>query len=966
MAQDGTIQIEVLMDTDEFQNELKKLGATAEAGFQTISAATEKMTAAVKKSLADMARNTQSSLAKMQASFKPLNAETQKAATGIEKFRTAVATIETAQKAVTIVNGLVNAWKGTTIALNAYSAATLQSNNVSVLLAQTLSASQVLVGLLTGKIALSTAAQLLWNAAVAAFPVMLILSAVALVIGAIVNFANSAKQESERIKESFDTIGQAASNFYSGIQQAESYLGLFNDTLFASSEEQQALSDNMQSVQNAITTICRTATAERRNLTASEITELQTYFEKLDALNQQQLNAEKLKSNAIMQQALAVAQNHNVSLAEYQANAQSWIKTAQEQAAEQERIIREQLTTELILKQEAYTTERGFDQKGYEEAVATTIAEKQAELDAVNDGLAQITAAYADGYAEMSGLQDVMQQKTGRYHQSIEDENKRHADHIDDINTNSLASQEDKLMLIKDENLEHSDRMRKIWSGLTASMSDEQKEQLGVFLTLAGQTELYGGQMSEKTETAAKNIVGSFDVLPKDLRKAMGNAMSPMLEEMEKYEPILYAKAQTIAEGVLKKLELGLEEKSPSKATRRIFRYLMLGAEIGMDDETGTLYKQTEDMAKGVVETAEDALGIASPSKVMRDEVGAMIMAGMAEGIQENSKETVDAFKKNLDNIQSLRDFDIINEDQYYERLEKLRDEYFAVGTKEWLDYTLKIYDYQKKAVEDQKKTIESMYNDIVKNATSKLAEVEKAQASFADKMKNYGSLYSEKKTVFKGMGENGENIEYTDIVLDLSQQRKELENYANLLEQVKAKENIPYDLFKLVRDMPIDKAVQYSEALLSASDADLEVYVRDWEAIQELSANTGGSVYAKEGQEAIDDSVQYMKDKLEEAGMEIPEGFFTSGSVAAENFGEAFITKIDNMMAELRDKVANFAATLTPVSVAMAGVPAGGAAVSSTSYTNTFNISPAKDRTVDQIAAWKAVTQVERMRGGY
>ncbi len=962
MAQDGTIQIEVLMDTDEFQNELKKLSATAEAGFQTISAATEKMTAAVQKSLADMARNTQSSLAKMQASFKPLNAETQKAATGIEKFRTAVATIETAQKAVTIVDGLVNAWKGTTIALNAYSAATLQSNNVSVLLAQTLSASQVLVGLLTGKIALSTAAQLLWNAAVAAFPVMLILSAVALVVGAIVNFANSAKQESERIKESFDTIGQAASNFYSGIQQAESYLGLFNDTLFASSEEQQALSDNMQSVQNAITTICRTATAERRNLTASEIAELQTYFEKLDALNQQQLDTEKMKANAIMQQALAVAQNHDVSLAEYQANAQSWIKTAQEQAAEQERIIREQLTTKLVLLQQ----NTKLSEEQYKNDVAAAIAEKQAELDAVNNGLAQITAAYADGYAEMSGLQDVMQQKTGRYHQSIEDENKRHADHIDDINTNSLASQEDKLMLIKDENLEHSDRMRKIWSGLTASMSDEQKEQLGVFLTLAGQTELYGGQMSEKTETAAKNIVGSFDVLPKDLRKAMGNAMSPMLEEMEKYEPILYAKAQTIAEGVLKKLELGLEEKSPSKATRRIFRYLMLGAEIGMDDETGTLYKQTEDMAKGVVETAEDALGIASPSKVMRDEVGAMIMAGMAKGIKENSKETVDAFKKNLDNIQSLRDFDIINEDQYYERLEKLRDEYFAVGTKEWFDYTLKIYDYQKKAVEDQKKTIESMYNDIVKNATSKLAEVEKAQVSFADKMKNYGSLYSEKKTVFKGLGENGENIEYTDIVLDLSQQRKELENYADLLEQVKAKENIPYDLFKLVRDMPIDKAVQYSEALLSASDADLEAYVRDWEAIQELSANTGGSVYEKEGQEAIDNSVQYMKDKLEEAGMEIPEGFFTSGSVAAENFGEAFITKIDNMMAELRDKVANFAATLTPVSVAMAGVPAGGAAVSSTSYTNTFNISPAKDRTVDQIAAWKAVTQVERMRGGY
>ena len=313
----------------------------------------------------------------------------------------------------------------------------------------------------------------------------------------------------------------------------------------------------------------------------------------------------------------------------------------------------------------------------------------------MNDGLAQITAAYADGYAEMSGLRDVMQQKTGNYHQSLEDESKRHADEIADIESGTYETQTAKQAKLYSETNEHSKRMKAIWSGLTRTMSDEQKEQLGVFLTLAGQTELYGGQMSEKTETAAKNIVGSFDVLPKDLRKAMGNAMTPMLEEMEKYEPILYAKAQTIAEGVLKKLELGLEEKSPSKATRRIFRYLMLGAEIGMDDETSTLYKQTEDMAKGVVETAEDALGIASPSKVMRDEVGAMIMAGMAKGIKENSKETVDAFKKNLDNIQSLRDFDIINEDQYYERLEKLRDEYFAVGTKEWFDYTLKIYDYQ-------------------------------------------------------------------------------------------------------------------------------------------------------------------------------------------------------------------------------------------------------------------------------
>ena len=54
------------------------------------------------------------------------------------------------------------------------------------------------------------------------------------------------------------------------------------------------------------------------------------------------------------------------------------------------------------------------------------------------------------------------------------------------------------------------------------------------------------------------------------------------------------------------------------------------------------------------------ALGIASPSKVMRDEVGKWIPAGIAEGIDENSKSVYDSMEKLSEGIEvHSKDFDL-------------------------------------------------------------------------------------------------------------------------------------------------------------------------------------------------------------------------------------------------------------------------------------------------------------------
>ena len=102
---------------------------------------------------------------------------------------------------------------------------------------------QIAVGVLTGEISLATAAQWLWNAAMSANPIgaaIVLVAALAAGIGLLCLALDDGKSGEEQLAEanqalgdSFGDVGQAAADLYDGIQNAESRLSQFNDTLFA-------------------------------------------------------------------------------------------------------------------------------------------------------------------------------------------------------------------------------------------------------------------------------------------------------------------------------------------------------------------------------------------------------------------------------------------------------------------------------------------------------------------------------------------------------------------------------------------------------------------------------------------------------------------------------------------------------------------------------------------------------------
>lgn len=76
--------------------------------------------------------------------------------------------------------------------------------------------------------------------------------------------------------------------------------------------------------------------------------------------------------------------------------------------------------------------------------------------------------------------------------------------------------------------------------------------------------------------------------------------MQGMLKGLEEEEPSLYSKASSIAGGIISQLNTVLGINSPSKVTRKMFRYVMEGGEKGLEDETPSLLKQTAGVAESV------------------------------------------------------------------------------------------------------------------------------------------------------------------------------------------------------------------------------------------------------------------------------------------------------------------------------------------------------------------------------
>ena len=482
------------------------------------------------------------------------------------------------QSAVKVLNTFEKGTKGLTIAQG--------------VLNGSFSLGQTAVGLLTGKISLATVAQKLWNMAMSANPVGIVVAGVGALIAVLGTLAYQLYENEKKTKETFENMGKGASDFITGISTAKSHLEDFNSTLFASSEEQQQLQQQMDEVQSGITKICKTASDERRGYTQEEITQLDEYFQKLRELNEREIQIQQSIADAITQQAVTNAQTFKGSLEEYKQQSQQWLKTAEDQKTKTVDLINQQTIEEVALLNQRYTTEEQRQSEAYVNEYNEIQRQKEEKIAQAQEEVAKINEAYTNGYIERAKQEDGWYKTIEDNNKKIEDENNRHNSVIEDIEDSALLTQANKNGAKYNESYRHQEEMKKIWKQMYKNMSEEEAEELGSWLARLSNTEMWGGKISEENQKIVDTILDSYEDMPDDAKNKMKETMAGMFKGMEEKEPTLYTKASGIADGILSRLKKSFDIHSPSKKTKQIFKFVMLGGEEGLEAEEQRLYKR--------------------------------------------------------------------------------------------------------------------------------------------------------------------------------------------------------------------------------------------------------------------------------------------------------------------------------------------------------------------------------------
>lgn len=333
--------------------------------------------------------------------------------------------------------------------------------------------------------------------------------------------------------------------------------------------------------------------------------------------------------------------------------------------------------------------------------------------------------------------------------------------------------------------------------------------------------------------------------------------------------------------------------------------------------------------------------GIHSPSRLMRDEVGKMLTRGLAVGIDEGKTEV----QKVMDEMNE----DLLeSEEKYNAESERLKDSK-SDADKEYLEKLKTIAENERKVYDAMVQDLETTKDKIL----DAYDEILDAETDFADGLKDDIKLFDETKITIAGAGEHGEDLEFSKFSLsDISSQTDSLKNYSQRLEELKNKADIPQEFFAQFKEMSVEEGSSFLDALLGASDEELQKYISDWEEYRKTTDVLAEQMYS--------DDYAAMVDQFEEEFGTLPEGFFDIGSESSEQFSAGFIEMIKSKMAEAKQVIESSLADIS-LNIQVQADSRGGIV---NNYSSTYNIQPSGTSTAEQLAATRDAETLNRMRG--
>lgn len=328
---------------------------------------------------------------------------------------------------------------------------------------------------------------------------------------------------------------------------------------------------------------------------------------------------------------------------------------------------------------------------------------------------------------------------------------------------------------------------------------------------------------------------------------------------------------------------------------------IVSGVWTGINEKAEWIKKKVSGFFTGIVDSVKDILGIHSPSKLFKEEIGENIGLGVAEGISDSGDKAVKAADKMAKDVYERSKTWAERQTKYQkltlqEQLDlwKTIQGQFVKESKQYAEAEEKIFDLKGQMQEEYSKKVE----DTNKKITDLEKEYLDAVSSRTEKIFNSYKLFDK--------AADQEQVSGRELIGNLQSQVERMQEFYDGLRELSAR-GVGDALVEEIRDMGPSAAAQL-DALLELSDLKLSEYA---------------DLYKRKQQLANQEAVEQLSALRTETNRQIRESLNEISNVygqSAAALGEMFTGSLADGMLGGMDTVADAAKAATSEAISAAG----------------------------------------------
>lgn len=246
-------------------------------------------------------------------------------------------------------------------------------------------------------------------------------------------------------------------------------------------------------------------------------------------------------------------------------------------------------------------------------------------------------------------------------------------------------------------------------------------------------------------------------------------------------------------------------------------------------------------------------------------------------------------YQEKLNNAKTAEEIQKVKNERIEEEEKKAQDKYLEL-LKEAADREKELYEAHQKDIENIKNDIIDSFTESAESAFDTVEDLINARDELAKKLSETDRYVSVKFVQGK------ETIFESSALPDLELQYKELEQYDELLQKLKERGNLPDGLYEYLQSLDREEGINYMTALLNASDADYEKYIKYYDAINKRAESIATLSY--------EEKAKQIKNLILTEFSKTPEELYNIGEESALEFGEGFMNKLKEAMSQTRQKI--------------------------------------------------------------